>query len=634
MRALVCLALAASSIGLAASALAAAEWRVPYSERPRVVVTTDGEIDDRCSMVRFLLYTNEWETCGLIFSSSMFHWKGTARVQGHDWQGEEWLERQLDAYAGVYPNLREHDPRYPSPDSLRAQVFEGNVGAAGDMEQPTPGSNRIVELLLDDNPAPVWLEAWGGPNTVARALKTIEEQHPERKAEVSRKAVLYLIMEQDQTYRDYILPHWPDLPVIISQAFPAIAYDWRSLMDPELHRFFDGEWMEHNILKDHGPLCALYEANDDGSFRSEGDSPAFLHMLAGGLGAREDPGNGGWGGRFAWNGTHWASASDGRDPYAPILRWAPAFQNDWAARADWCVKPVDQCNHAPRVVCAGDRTTRVIHRTVAPGAKVDLSAAGTTDPDGDGLTYRWWVYREAGDFWGEVPVRSSGSPYAEVAVPAEASGRTIHVILEVQDSGDPPLISYRRVVLHVTGQPVLMPPDADPIAVYLNTPIHRLAGPPASTGPWRFYRGINLNGPAITIDGNRWEGDDAPGVECTGNPFRADDVRLRPETDAARAQMIHSFRWGTQTSLRLSDVPEGRYAVYLYTWEDNNPELFSISLNGRIVDRRHFSGVAGEWHRLGPWTVDIEDGRLRLTTSGGAANLSGLEIWRAERQQQ
>jgi hypothetical protein len=168
MRALVCLALAASSIGLAASALAAAEWRVPYSERPRVVVTTDGEIDDRCSMVRFLLYTNEWETCGLIFSSSMFHWKGTARVQGHDWQGEEWLERQLDAYAGVYPNLREHDPRYPSPDSLRAQVFEGNVGAAGDMEQPTPGSNRIVELLLDDNPAPVWLEAWGGPNTVAR----------------------------------------------------------------------------------------------------------------------------------------------------------------------------------------------------------------------------------------------------------------------------------------------------------------------------------------------------------------------------------------------------------------------------------------------------------------------------------
>ncbi len=455
MRVVIYLTFAASLLGLAASTLAAAEWRVPYSERPRVVVTTDGEIDDRCSMVRFLLYTNEWETCGLIFSSSMFHWKGTPRVQGHDWQGEEWLPRQLDAYARVYPNLRQHDPRYPSPDSLRAQVFEGNVGATGDMEQPTPGSDRIVELLLDHDPAPVWLQAWGGPNTIARALKTIEEQHPERKAEVSRKAALYLIMEQDSTYREYIRPHWPDLPVIVQEAWPVVAYDWRELMDPDLHRFFGAEWMEHNVLKGHGPLCALYEANADGSFRSEGDSPAFLHMLAGGLGAREDPSNGGWGGRFVWNDTHWTSASDSRDPYAPILRWAPAFQNDWAARADWCVKPVDQCNHAPRVVCAGDSTARVIHQTVAPGVKVLLSAAGTTDPDGDRLTYHWWVYQEAGDFWGEVPVRASTSPDTEAAVPAVASGRTIHIILEVRDGGDPPLTSYRRVVLHVTGQPVL-----------------------------------------------------------------------------------------------------------------------------------------------------------------------------------
>jgi hypothetical protein len=628
MRALLCLVLAASIIGPAAAAPAAPEWRVTYSERPRVVVTTDGEIDDRCSMVRFLLYTNEWETCGLIFSSSMFHWKGTASVQGHDWQGEEWLRRQLDAYASVYPNLRKHDPRYPSPDSLRQQVFEGNVGATGDMEHPTPGSDRIVELLLDSSLAPVWLQAWGGPNTIARALRTIEEQHPERKAEVSRKAVLYLIMEQDQTYRDYIRPHWADLPVIISQAFPAIAYDWRRLMEPELHRFFDGEWMRRNILEDHGPLCARYEANEDGSFRSEGDSPAFLHMLAGGLGAREDPGNGGWGGRFAWDGGHWASASDGRDPYAPILRWAPTFQNDWAARADWCVRPVDQCNHAPKVVCGGDRTARVVHRTVVPGAKVHLSAAGTTDPDGDHLAYRWWVYKDAGSFWGDVPLRSSASPDAEVAVPVQASGRTIHVILEVRDSGDPPLTSYRRVVLHVSGQPAPMPLDADPIAVYLNTPIHRLEGPPASTGPWRFYRGINLNGPPTVIDGNRWEGDGALGVQCTDDPLRVDDVRLRPETDSARAEMIRSFRWSTQVNLQVWGVPDGRYAVYVYTWEDSNPEVFSISLNDRVADRRYFSGVPGEWHRLGPWTVDVGDGRLRVTTSGGAANISGMEIWR------
>ena len=44
--------------------------------RPRVIATTDGEIDDRCSMVRFLLYANEWEIEGLIHSSSRFHWLG------------------------------------------------------------------------------------------------------------------------------------------------------------------------------------------------------------------------------------------------------------------------------------------------------------------------------------------------------------------------------------------------------------------------------------------------------------------------------------------------------------------------------------------------------------------------------
>ena len=38
--------------------------------RPRIIATTDGEIDDRCSMVRFLLYANEWDIEGIIISSS------------------------------------------------------------------------------------------------------------------------------------------------------------------------------------------------------------------------------------------------------------------------------------------------------------------------------------------------------------------------------------------------------------------------------------------------------------------------------------------------------------------------------------------------------------------------------------
>jgi len=56
--------------------------------------------------------------------------------------------------------------------------------------------------------------------------------------------------------------------------------------------------MKENILQGHGPLCALYRAHEDGRFRSEGDSPAFLHTIVTGLRNLESPDWGGWGGRY------------------------------------------------------------------------------------------------------------------------------------------------------------------------------------------------------------------------------------------------------------------------------------------------------------------------------------------------
>ena len=38
-------------------------------EKPRIIVTSDGEIDDQCSMIRFILYTNEWDVEGIVSSS-------------------------------------------------------------------------------------------------------------------------------------------------------------------------------------------------------------------------------------------------------------------------------------------------------------------------------------------------------------------------------------------------------------------------------------------------------------------------------------------------------------------------------------------------------------------------------------
>lgn len=144
---------------------------------PRVIVTSDGEFDDECSLVRILLCANVFDIEGLITSSSQYD------ARGHRWAGDDWMGAYLDAYAKVHPNLIKHDPDYPSPEFLRARTLLGNVKAEGEMDEVTAGSKRIAEVLLDESdPRPVWIQAWGGTNTIARALKSIQEEHPERMA--------------------------------------------------------------------------------------------------------------------------------------------------------------------------------------------------------------------------------------------------------------------------------------------------------------------------------------------------------------------------------------------------------------------------------------------------------------------
>jgi len=144
-----------------------------------------------------------------------------------------------------------------------------------------------------------------------------------------------------------------------------------------------------------------------------------------------------------------------------------------------------------------------------------------------------------------------------------------------------------------------------------------------------FYRGLNLNGPPVVIDGHPWDGHDARNYVCKDRAFDNQNVPLVPSTDPERAKMIRSSRWGgNRNRVELTEVPAGIYTVFLYVWEDNNSETFSISLNDREVASRYNSGKAGHWDRLGPWYIDVTDGTIRLTSQGGAANFSGIEVWR------
>lgn len=415
----------------------------PADPRPRVIVTTDGEIDDRCSFIRFLMYANEFNIEGMIYSSSRFHWLG------HTWSGVEWIHAQIELYGRVYDNLKKHADGWPTPDELRSKVYVGNISNVGEMEMDTPGADRIVKVLLDDQPGPVYLQAWGGTNTIAKALSKIQKEHPGQMEKVSRKAVVYIILDQDETFRKYIEPNWPKLQVLVSiRQFAAIAYDWRRLI-PLPHRiFFERPWLVGNVISDRGPLAGAYES-ENGAFRSEGDSPSFMHQIEVGLRSLEHPSYGGWGGRFVAEKPGvtnvWRDAQDDGDVYKPIWRWAEAFQRDWAARADWCVKTYREANHPPVVHLAVPKDI-----AARPGSKVRLSVAGSSDPDGDTLRYFWWQYREPGSYPGEVSIQDPTNPTALLEIPADAKpGQTIHIIAEVTDKGKPPLTRYARVIVTV-----------------------------------------------------------------------------------------------------------------------------------------------------------------------------------------
>ena len=415
--------------------------------RPRVIVTTDGEIDDRCSMIRFLMYSNEFDVEGLIYSSSMFHWLGQT------WSGVEWINAEIEMYSRVYPSLIRNAEGYPTPDELRSKVYVGNIDYVGEMTKDSPGADRIMEVLLDDKPGTVYLQAWGGVNTIARALYRIQHEHPEAVERVSQKAVIYDILDQDDTLRKYVEPNWPRLQVLLSNGqFAAIAYWWRSLMPASESVFFERPWMEGNISTDHGSLTGAYESAN-GAFRSEGDSPSFIYEIEVGLRSLESPDHGGWGGRFVPEkpgvNNIWKDGSDDGDLFKPIWRWAQAFQNDWAARADWCVKSYKEANHPPVINVEGP-----LDIVVRPDDIVPVSVAGSTDPDGNRLSYRWWQYKDAGSILDKVEITGADGETAFVHVPANArENDTIHIVAEVTDDGRPPLTRYARFILKVLEAP-------------------------------------------------------------------------------------------------------------------------------------------------------------------------------------
>ncbi|HEY9003565.1 MAG TPA: nucleoside hydrolase-like domain-containing protein [Mucilaginibacter sp.] len=445
-------------------------------EKLRVVVLTDIEADpdDTESMVRFLTYCNQWDVEGLIATTSI-HQK--TRV------APESILKVLDAYEKVQPNLLKHEPGYPTALVLKAKVKKGlavygmeGVGQGHDSQ----GSEWIVNVLRKNDDRPVWFAVWGGPNTLAQALWKIKNNLPAQEAEkIYKKVRVHTISDQDDS-GPWIRKTFPSIFFVVTPGYNYGKATWLGMsfgMPGSNTEVVSNEWLAKNIQQGHGPMGAAYP---DVAYGMEGDSPSFLNLISNGLNNPEHPNYGGWGGRYElylpqfedsntgrfhrdnWPKDEpetrpiWTNASDSlispvdkkgyNSNQATIWRWRVEYQNDFAARMQWTTKSYKECNHPPVPrVASGEKMT------VKSGEQFHLSAVGTTDPDGDSLSYLWFQYPEAGTYKSHV----SFAPYSPnlydvpVTAPVVDSAVNLHFILKVTDKGTPALTRYKRVIVTV-----------------------------------------------------------------------------------------------------------------------------------------------------------------------------------------
>src|SRR5690606_18663986 len=198
----------------------------------------------------------------------------------------------------------------------------------------------------------------------------------------------------------------------------------------------------------------------------EGDTPSFLGWINNGLAWYKSPAYGGWGGRYQLYQSYaeedkiWTSSvrtqdeirlEDGRvdaSNQATIWRWREAYQHDFAARMDWNVAAdFNQANHNPVIMLNGNEGKSLATGKVAEGGQVILSAKGSYDPDNDGMSFNWFVYKEAGNFIGDFILENPSEEEISFTMPKMTSSKELHIVLEVRDAGKPSLSSYRRIIL-------------------------------------------------------------------------------------------------------------------------------------------------------------------------------------------
>jgi hypothetical protein len=451
------------------------------NKQHRLIVLSDieAEVDDTESFVRLMLYSNQIDIKGLIATTSV--WKRTSVAP-------ESIVKVVKAYGKVQPNLLKHEAGFPEAKSLLKLVKSGLpvYGMLGvDEGKDSEGSDWIIKVLEENDDRPLWIAVWGGANTLAQSMYKIK--HTKSAAEVKRliaKLRVYTISDQDDT-GIWMRNNFPELFYIVTPGDHYASATWIGInakVKGINNEMISNSWIAENIQQGHGPLGAEYL---DVAWGMEGDTPSFLSLIQNGLNEPEHPEWGGWGGRYEFykpdfskqkKGTSgapfepethaiWTNAIDTYTPYKyqkynrvlvfdsvsftgyqeTLWRWRDDFQNDFAARMDWCIMPYQEVNHPPVPVLSQEDEI-----TVKSGEGFGLDAINSTDPDGDNLSYLWLSYPEAGSYKKKLITEAEIAHGVYVKAPVVDKTETAHIILKVTDKGKPALSRYKRIIVTIT----------------------------------------------------------------------------------------------------------------------------------------------------------------------------------------
>lgn len=500
--------------------------------KPRVIITTDMEVDDMNSTIHLALYLNHLDLEAIVYTASQYHFQGDGlhtlgEVNPH-WRTkgkrsyecadvprepdpeagalrryrpfpERWIENLWEReYAQAYPNLQANaqaagEPPFPTPEELVARTYVGNTAFEGDVREDTPGSDAIKHAIMDDDSRTLWLLSWGGMNTIVRALMSIADDYaasPDWDAvreHVYRKVRVAGVVNgvgQDNSWLDHGRSLFPGL-TFWRAPFPYGGYVDAKCAQPDSIELFRAPWPKQNLIEGNGPLMGRYMLYGDGKvyeneperfqfgthatldwgwpgmeplhfergdFMAEGDSMTYIPLLDFGLRGADDP---------SFDTLLGPLFRDGEVPSAggqptgivslgepakqninPFLR---AYQEDFAARAQWCASGPEECSHPVHIEnVTADCAARA-------GACVELKAQ-VIDPDGAGFDAEWTVSTHSGSYRGTEDLASWRVRRVQgtFIVPADAqAGDRFVLTLSARTCGRLPCTRYAQVSVMV-----------------------------------------------------------------------------------------------------------------------------------------------------------------------------------------